>query len=1151
MSALRLPSPRRMALLAVLVPALLAAMLLGAASASAAAGSWWHLTSATAPAKLAPGAEGQIDVSASNLGYEDIGASAEAPIVITDTVPAGLEVLSGVRGYALTGARSAGTALKECSVVGQVVKCPLTRRVAAYEGLELIIPVKVAANPGSPVNAVKIEGGESGPTAEAHEAVNVTGASTPFAIERYALVPENSSGQEETQGGAHPFQLTTTLNLDQTRELNNLSKQQEETTPSLVRDLHFVLPPGMLGNVTLVPQCTSLQFATVVTGDSNECKEETAVGVARVKINEPNINHGVDTESVPVFNLVPENGEPARFGIEIDKVPVILNTAVRTGSDYAVEVTVSNSTQAATLIDSQVTFWGVPGDERHDHSRGWQCLGDEHWDQGFEPPRPCRLLKEKEPKAFLTLPTSCSGTPTTSVTGDSWPVGSSHEVRPLSSSYTFPTAFTRCELLGFTPALRTKPDTQRASTPSGLTVEVEVDQKTTLAGEGLAASDIKDTTVTFPEGFQASPGAANGLLSCSAGSAGLVGGVAEGEQLQNDHFTPAEASCPEASKIGSVSIKTPLLKDELKGWVYLASQDTNPFASPLVLYVMAFDPVSGVRVKLAGEVRLDPSTGRLTSEFKNTPPVPFEVLTLHLFDGSRASQSTPPLCGTHETRASFVPSSGGATENVGASFSITEGANGGPCENSYPQSFAPSLQAGSLSQQAGSYSEFSLTINHSDADQPLSGVTVHLPEGMAAMLSHVTPCAEPPSGVEWACGPESLIGEATTSSGLGSSPYTLKGAVYITSGYDGAPFGLLVATHAKAGPFDLGMINVRSRINVDPSTAAVTITTDPGPRGEVFPTILKGVPVQLKTINVLVNRPEFQFNPTNCSAAAVTGTLAGSQGSSAAVSYPFNPANCASLPFAPKLTATAGGQASKRNGASLNVKVQSAGFGQANIAKVDLTLPIALPSRLSTIQKACLLAVFNTNPATCDEGSNIGYAIIHTPVLRSPLTGPAYLVSHGGAAFPDVEFVLQGEGITLVLDGKTDIKKGITYSRFESTPDAPFSVFETFLPTGPHSALTAYVPASKNYSLCGANLVMPTEITAQNGAVIKQTTPIVATGCKATVVHKLTRAQKLAKALKVCKKYKSKSKLAACKAKARKQYGAKKSTKKKASSRRK
>jgi hypothetical protein len=346
-----------------------------------------------------------------------------------------------------------------------------------------------------------------------------------------------------------------------------------------------------------------------------------------------------------------------------------------------------------------------------------------------------------------------------------------------------------------------------------------------------------------------------------------------------------------------------------------------------------------------------------------------------------------------------------------------------------------------------------------------------------------------------------------------------------------------------AGPFDFGNVVTRSSLSVDPNTAAVTITS-------ALPTMVNttrystGVPVQLKQIHVTVDRPNFQFNPTNCNPMRIEGTLTGSQGAKAPVSAPFQAANCASLPFAPKLSSTAGGQASKLNGASLNVKVTSAGLGQANIAKVFLTLPKALPSRLTTIQKACVDSVFNANPAACDEGSVIGKATIHTPVLRSALSGPAYLVAHGSAAFPDVEFVLQGEGITLVLDGKTDIKKGITYSRFESTPDAPFTTFETELPTGPHSALTANVPESQHYSLCATKLTMPTEITAQNGAVVKQETKIGLTGCvKGIKKTALTRAQKLKRALKACHKKRNKAKRVACEKQARKKYGPKKAKK--------
>ncbi|MCW3019924.1 MAG: hypothetical protein JWN10_2232, partial [Solirubrobacterales bacterium] len=259
---------------------------------------------------------------------------------------------------------------------------------------------------------------------------------------------------------------------------------------------------------------------------------------------------------------------------------------------------------------------------------------------------------------------------------------------------------------------------------------------------------------------------------------------------------------------------------------------------------------------------------------------------------------------------------------------------------------------------------------------------------------------------------------------------------------------------------------------------------------------------------------------------------------------------CAALAFAPKLTATVAGQGSKTEGTTFAVKIEFPGAGQANIHKVDLTIPSKLPSRLTTIQKACLEAVFNANPASCDEGSVIGEGVVHTPVFKNPLRGPAYLVSHGGAAFPDVEFVLQGEGVKIVVDGKTYIHEGITYSKFETSPDAPFSTFETVFPKGPHSALTPSVPESENFNLCKQTLTIPTEITGQNGAFISQTTPVAITGCKGVAAFKATKAQLLAKALKACRtKYKAKSKkakLQKCEKAARKKYGtpAKKSSKK-------
>jgi hypothetical protein len=800
---------------------------------------------------------------------------------------------------------------------------------------------------------------------------------------------------------------------------------------------------------------------------------------------------------------------------------VTLDPSVRTGGDYGVNVSVKNISQTAALLSSEVTLWGVPGDPRHDQARGWSCVAAGLYRQSALPP--CTPLGALNPAAFLTLPTSCTGPLTTSVEAESW----AHRIAPVRE-YTLqdeaghPLGTAGCSRLAFNPSISVVPDVQNASTPTGLTVGVHMPQESILAASGLVEADVKGTAVVLPEGVQSSPAAAAGLEACTLAQIALQ--------------SPATASCPPSSKIGTVSIRTPLLSHELEGGVYLASPQNfaappteNPFESLIAMYIAVADPASGVVVKLAGKVTPDPVTGQLFSTFENTPQLPFEDLKLHFFGGPRAPLSTPPSCGLATTAASFAPWSGNAPVSASSSFEINAGPGGSGCGT--PRPFAPGFNAQSTNIQAGALTPFTLNISRPDADQPLASVSTTMPPGLAAMISSVAPCTEPQAS-QGTCGPGSLIGHTTSSSGLGEDPFTLTGRVYLTGPYKGGPFGLSIVTAAIAGPFNLGNVIVRSSINVDPNTAAVSVRSDP------LPLVLRGIPTQLQHINVSIDRPGFEFNPTSCARMAITGTITGYEGGVEAVSSPFQVANCATLPFAPTLTASTVAQASKQNGASLNVKLQSPGLGQANIAKVELQLPEALPSRLTTIQKACPDAVFNANPATCDEGSVIGKATIHTPVLKNALTGPAYLVSHGGAAFPDVEFVLQGEGITLVLDGKTDIKKGITYSRFQSAPDAPFTTFETELPTGPHSALGAFVPESKHYSLCGAKLAMPTVITAQNGAVIRQTTKIAPTRCTG-VLSFAERRLLLARALKACRKLKSKHKRVACEKRARQRYGGK------------
>ena len=1161
--------PVAAATVTVAILAFCAAVGAGAAVAAAAGTPWWHLNVTVAPSILPHDGEAQIILDASNLGDAATNA-ATSPVVLTDTLPSGVE--GAVEGVEVLETHGGGDF--SCTAAAAQLRCTSTlAAILPYQSL--YARIRVRTNVPEAVtqlpNTLAIEGGQTlagapvTPPAPLQKPLRLAAGAgetqaanqqVPFGVETLEMTPESADGSVDTQAGSHPFQFSTTLDLDQTLlDYQHITKPGVyPSSPALAKELRFKLPPGLVADTTAVPACSYALFTTKLTGWTDPCPADTAVGVVIAEIFPPSPLSYVFHEDIPIFNLEPAPGEPARYGFVIDTVPIVLNATLPAGGDYAAEVSVQNISQVAQLLSTQVVFWGTPDDPAHDDSRGWECLTNEE-DQ-WKTATPCTPLDDAQPTAMLTLPTACTPLQA-SMTGRSWPTGEpGNEGEPLApehTSFESSYALTGCESLAFDPSLSIEPEATSASTPTGLNVAVEMPQPGLTQPQGDAEAALKETTVALPPGLQLSPAAATGLSACSAGEFDLLDpfgqpfgteGVPEEAQTGNETTPSGPADCPDASKVGTVSITTPLLAEPLIGSVYLARQNTNPFRSPLALYLLAENRQTGVRVKLAGEVQVNPTTGQLTSTFKNTPELPFSALHLHFFAGERASLTTPEVCGPATTTSAFIPWSGQPATHPESTFQITSAAGGGPCPGT-PLSFSPSFTAGPTSPAAGAFSPLVVDIGKPDGQQPLTGVSVTLPSGFAAVLASVTPCPEPPAGQEWACGEDSHIGEVREYAGLGTEPVVLTGQAYLTSGYDGAPFGLLVRTLAAAGPFNLGWVNVRNRINVNPTTAQVTVTSDPGPRGEAIPTILDGVPVQLKALEVAVNRPSFDFNPTSCEPLTTTAALAGSEGARASLSSPFKAEGCAALPFHPTLAASTDGQTSKKGGASLTVKVTSQGLGVANIQKVFLTIPKILPSRLEpTLQHACLAAVFEANPAGCDEDSLIGYATVHTPVLKSPLTGPGYVVSHGGAAFPDTEFVLQGEGITLVLDGKTDIKKGVTYSRFESTPDAPFTTFEAVLPEGPHSILGVNTEEAPNYDLCGHKITIPTTITAQDGAVIEQDTNVAVTGCAGVkgFKAKLTRAQLLAKALKACrKKYKhAKRRRTACEKTARKRYAAKK-----------
>jgi hypothetical protein len=607
---------------------------------------------------------------------------------------------------------------------------------------------------------------------------------------------------------------------------------------------------------------------------------------------------------------------------------------------------------------------------------------------------------------------------------------------------------------------------------------------------------VKDIEVALPEGISINPAGADGLQACSNAQVGYLPPPAS-EPPDRLQFTATLASpfCPDASKIGTVKITTPLLPNPLEGAVYLATQDANPFGSLVAIYIVAEDPVSGVVVKLPGEVRLS-AGGQVVSVFDGNPQLPFEDAELHFFGGERAPLGSPSHCGSYTTHAAFQPWTEAEPTHVSSQFDIDSGPNGTPCPGtSLP--FSPALTAGTTSIQAGGFSPFTMTMSREDGNQDLQAIQLKMPPGMSGTLSTVKLCGEAQADAG-TCGPESLIGETTVSVGLGGDPFSVTGGkVYITGPYKGAPFGLSIVNPAKAGPFDLGQVIVRAKIDVDPETAVLTIATDnEGPYK--IPRIIDGIPLEIKHVNVLINRPGFTFNPTNCSHLAITGTLESTEGASQALSVPFQATNCAVLAFKPKLMASTSGKTSRSKGASLTVKLSyPAGPYDANIAKVKVELPKKLPSRLTTLQKACTAAVFDANPASCPTASIIGHATARTPVLPVPLSGPAYFVSHGNESFPSLIIVLQGYGVTVHLVGSTFISKsGITSSTFKTVPDVPVGTFELTLPEGPYSALAA------NGSLCNAKLAMPTEFVGQNGALIKTSTKIATTGCPKAARHR-------------------------------------------------
>ncbi len=959
------------------------------------------------------------------------------------------------------------------------------------------------------INSVTVTGGGASGGATTSQSTPVGTGPQSFEITEFSMEVNNAKGEPEQQAGGHPWQVTTSLAFPWMYEPANPQHVRFMQVEN-VKKISVELPIGMVGNLLSTERCTQVQLF------HGQCPRGSRVGtlaIAAGKFETADYHTTTQGNPSPVFNVVSEPGYPAVLGFTFASQTVYLYaTVVHSASGNRVRLTTVGVPPVLETGDVMLTLWGEPG------------VFDETGSSA----------------ALITDPVDCSAASDEArVEVETWE--SPGQVKTQAT-----TPFHRisgCTALqaAFTPSLSFSPLTgvegaTRADAPSGFQGTVSVPQ--TTAFEEVAVPEMRDISATLPAGVSISPAAAQGLEGCrergseginlgtnSIGPGGRDEGNPEATELGAGHaggnsslyddnqYHTAPGHCPAASTIGSVEVFTPLLENRcgeeplpacdvgespapLQGHVYLAQPRCGGQDQPECTAGDADDGMlfagfvelsgNGVLIKEPTSISVDQITGRVTVHLNEASDFPFSELKLRVHGGQRAVLATPQVCGVATSTASFTSwSSSEPFAPTPTAFTVDADGAGGICPTRWP--FTPGFTSGSVSTAAAGSTSFTTTLTRQDREQNVTGLSVTPPLGLLAMLSNVTPCPESQAATG-ECPGSSLIGHDTAGAGSGSEPFYVSGRVYLTGPYKGAPFGLDVVTPAVAGPFNLGNIVVRATINVNPSTAAVTITSDPIPQSRL------GVPLRLKALNVTIDKEHFVLNPTNCSQQEVKGVATGDRGATAALSTPFAVTGCAGLGFSPVLKVSTPGKASKKNGAGLSVTF-TATSGQANIEKVKVDVPKQLPSRLATLQKACIDTVFNANPAGCPAASVVGSAVLHTPILKSAMTGPIYLVSHGGAAFPDLVFVLQAEGITIELDGNTNIKHGITSETFRAVPDAPFTSFTATFPQGPHSILATYLPARAKYSLCGQKLAMPASITGQNNAVITRTTKLTVTGC--------------------------------------------------------
>jgi hypothetical protein len=884
-----------------------------------------------------------------------------------------------------------------------------------------------------------------------------------------ATVTAEGGEAEATLSGSHPYSMITEADFE----------LAGESSDGDLENLHLDLPPGLIENPSAVTQCPSFLFSTPrsspfespsLSGES--CPSTSQIGIVTLKTG----YNGGETRSFGVFNLTPPPGFPSQFGFSPYGIPVTISPHIREAQrEYGLTLDLENFSQQLDLRGFRFEIWGVPWALAHDEQRG-NCLNEADAAFGWAKCRIAPLHPPHAAQAYLTLPTSCEGPLRFHVSADAWQGGGSDEATSISEK-----PIADCANLVFDPVPRGVLTTDRTTSTTGYDFTLDGTANGLFTPLNRAHSQVKKAVVTFPEGMTINPSVSSGLGTCSeAQFAAETVGSAPG------------AGCPNDSKIGELTIETPLVEDRIKGSMFFATPRTNRFGTLLALYLVAKSPQRGVIVKVAGKVVSDPATGRITTTFDDLPQLPYTHFNVKFRSGQRSALSTPAACGPYASGVDTSPwRDPGLVLHQDSPFSLSAGVGGGPCPQGPVAPFHPGAAAGTLNSNASSYTPLYLHLTRSDADQEITSYSATLPPGLLGKIAGVPFCPEDAiaaakrqsgaeSAVAPACPAASQIGHTYTGYGVGGTLAYAPGTLYLAGPYNGQPLSAVAIDSAKVGPFDLGTVVIRSAIHIDRGTAQVAIDSA---GSDPIPHILDGFPLRLRDIRIYIDRPGFTLNPTSCNPFILTSTLTGAgarfsdpaDDESASVPSPFQAANCSALGFGPRFKLALKGGHTRGDYPSLRATVRPFG-GDANIAAASVVLPPKLFLAQEHLATVCTPRQFAAH--ACPKESIYGRATAVTPLLEAPLSGPVYLRSNNSErSLPDLVAALSGRGIEIDLLGKIDSYKGGLRTRFDGLPDAPVTKFTMTLLGGKRGIIANATNTCTNPQVAAAKFTGHTNAT--------------------------------------------------------------------------